>query len=222
MSQENFDELYKIVLIGDSGVGKSNILSRYIHDEFSIDTKTTVGVEFGSKIITISNKKLKIQLWDTAGQEKFKAVTNIYYKGAKGALIIYDITRRETFENINKWILELKNNEDNVIIILIGNKSDLEEFREISQEEAFQKAKDLNCAFLETSAMQAVNIEKCFFMLVQEIYKKFNNVILDDKIRINDIDKVIVLNNNSNNEEEENKGKSKKKKKKFKIKFKKC
>jgi small GTP-binding protein len=87
MSQENFDELYKIVLIGDSGVGKSNILSRYIHDEFSIDTKTTVGVEFGSKIITISNKKLKIQLWDTAGQEKFKAVTNIYYKGAKGALI---------------------------------------------------------------------------------------------------------------------------------------
>ena len=83
MSQENFDELYKIVLIGDSGVGKSNILSRYIHDEFSIDTKTTVGVEFGSKIIKISNKKLKIKLWNKAGQEKFKTIKNIYYKVVK-------------------------------------------------------------------------------------------------------------------------------------------
>ena len=179
MSQENFDELYKIVLIGDSGVGKSNILSRYIHDEFSIDTKTTVGVEFGSKIITISNKKLKIQLWDTAGQEKFKAVTNIYYKGAKGALIIYDITRRETFENINKWILELKNNEDNVIIILIGNKSDLEENREVDYDIGKNFAEENNMIFFETSALSGRGVDNVFNNTCQKIYENIQKDYYD-------------------------------------------
>ena len=125
MNEENFDILYKIVIIGDSGVGKSNILSRYVRDEFSIDTKATVGVEFGSKILTLNNQQIKIQIWDTAGQEKYKSVSSIYYKGAKGALLVYDISRKETFNNLNRWVNEIKNNSDeNINILLIGNKCD--------------------------------------------------------------------------------------------------
>ena len=109
MSDEEYDIIFKVVLIGDSGVGKTNILSRYVRDEFSIETKSTVGVEFGSKIVKLNNINIKVQIWDTAGQERYKSITNAYYKGAKGAFVVYDISKKETFDNINKWIEELKN-----------------------------------------------------------------------------------------------------------------
>ena len=221
MNEENFDILYKIVIIGDSGVGKSNILSRYVRDEFSMDTKATVGVEFGSKIISINNQQIKIQIWDTAGQEKYKSVSTIYYKGAKGALLVYDISRKETFNNLNRWINEIKNNSDeNINILLIGNKCDLEEGRQISQEEAFEKAKEINAGFLEVSALQAVNIEKAFKYLIQQIHNK-NNYRIDEKkntLKENNNDFITINNNSENSDDEKNKGKKKKKKKKKKRK----
>ncbi len=133
--------IFKVVLIGDSGVGKTNIMSRYIKDEFSIETKTTVGVEFGAKKLEINGNNIKAQIWDTAGQERYKSITNAYYKGAKGALIVFDITRPSSFESVDKWITELKSKCDvDVSIIMIGNKCDLENERAVSKEESLRKA----------------------------------------------------------------------------------
>ena len=115
MADEEYDMIFKVVLIGDSGVGKTNILSRYVRDDFSIETKSTVGVEFGSKVLKVNNTSIKIQIWDTAGQERYKSITKAYYKGAKGAFVVYDITRKETFSSVEKWVDELKNNGDELI-----------------------------------------------------------------------------------------------------------
>jgi Ras-related protein Rab-11A len=212
---EAYDIIFKVVLIGDSGVGKTNILSRYIKDDFSIETKNTVGVEFGSKIIKFKENTIKIQIWDTAGQERYRSITNAYYKGAKGAMVVYDISKRYTFDNIDKWISELKNSGDeDVNILLVGNKCDLEDQREITKEEAEKKAENFKCAFIETSAMQAVNIEKAFNMLVENVSKKFVNKENNTVKNLDDIKgTAIVLNNNENkNENEEDKTNGKKKK----------
>ncbi len=140
-SDDDVDMIFKVVLVGDSGVGKSNILSRYLTDEFTLDSKSTVGVEFGAKKIKVNNMTVKAQIWDTAGQERYKSITNAYYKGAKGALLVYDITSKESFENTTKWISELKLNGDkDVTIILIGNKCDLEHLRQVSREEGNTQA----------------------------------------------------------------------------------
>ena len=123
MADEVYDSIFKIVLVGDSGVGKSNILLRYVKNEFNHDTKATVGVEFGSKNFVIDNIKIRLQIWDTAGQERFRSLTSAYYKGSKGAIITYDITNESTFASIDKWITELrKNTDDNIRLILVGNK----------------------------------------------------------------------------------------------------
>jgi Ras-related protein Rab-11A len=167
---DDYDMIFKVVLIGDSGVGKSNILSRYIRDEFSIETKSTVGVEFGSKKIKVKGTNIKAQIWDTAGQERYKSITNAYYKGAKGALVVFDISRRETFSTIDRWISELKSNADNdVSVILIGNKADLEEQRQVKVEEGKAKAEHYNIAYIETSALQAINVEKSFSLMIEGI-----------------------------------------------------
>jgi len=138
---DDYDMIFKVVLIGDSGVGKTNLLSRYLKNEFYFDSKTTVGVEFGAKRMEIEGVKIKAQIWDTAGQERFRSITNAYYKGAKGALLVYDVTRRDTFDNINKWVPELKASGDKeVTIILVGNKCDLESERQVSTEEGNKKA----------------------------------------------------------------------------------
>ncbi len=147
--EDDYDLIFKIVLIGDSGVGKSNILSRYLKNEFSIETKTTVGVEFGSKKMDVNGIKIKAQIWDTAGQERYKSITNAYYKGSKGAFIVYDITKPESFENVSKWISELKKNaEPDVTIILIGNKCDLTDEREVQTTDGQAKASDYGMIFL--------------------------------------------------------------------------
>ena len=171
--EDNYDLIFKIVLIGDSGVGKTNILSRYLTNEFSLTTQATVGVEFGSKIIKKGEKLIKLQIWDTAGQERYKSITSAYYKGSKGAFVVYDITRKTTFDNVDKWINELKNNgSEGVFIMLVGNKSDLKEKREISEEEVKKKAELYNVAFCETSALEGNNIEYAFESLINEITKK--------------------------------------------------
>jgi Ras-related protein Rab-11A len=141
MSEDDYDMIFKVVLIGDSGVGKTNILGRYLKNEFNYDSKTTVGVEFGAKRLEIDGVKIKTQIWDTAGQERFRSITNAYYKGAKGALLVYDVTRRDTFDSINKWVPELiQAGDKQVTIILVGNKIDLESERQVSSEEGKKKA----------------------------------------------------------------------------------
>ena len=173
LDDENYDLIFKIVLIGDSGVGKTNILSRYINNEFSLATQSTVGVEFGSKIIKKNGKVIKLQIWDTAGQERYKSITSAYYKGSKGAFVVYDITRKTTYDNIDKWIGELKTNgSEDVLIMLVGNKSDLEEKREVITEEVEKKAQEQKLAFCETSALNGKNVEYAFENLINEILKK--------------------------------------------------
>ena len=178
---EEYEMMIKVILIGDSGVGKTNIMSKFLNNQFLEDSKATVGVEFGSKLFIQQGHKIKAQIWDTAGQEKYKAITSAYYKGSKGALVIYDITQKETFANIEKWVNDLKCKGDpKITIIIIGNKNDLEEKRQISKEQGEEKAKSFGCAFLETSAFSGDNIEKAFEMMVKEIYDKFTSDIGGD------------------------------------------
>ena len=196
MSQE-YDFLMKLILVGDSGVGKTNILSKYLKNDFDPDSKATVGVEFGTKNIEIDNKRIKVQIWDTAGQERYKSITSTYYKGAKGAFIVYDITRKSTFDNIDKWIGDLKNNGDeNMIVYLVGNKSDLNDMREVRKDEAMTKSEKFNIAFSETSALYGDNIHKIFQDLMEKVYINFYRNVNTNREK--EINKGVDLNEESN------------------------
>ena len=173
---DSYEQLYKIIIIGDSGVGKSNILGRYLHNEFKHDTKSTVGVEFGSKQLKVSGINIKLQIWDTAGEERYRAITSAYYKGSKGCFIVYDITSEISFENVEKWYEEIrKSAEKEISIILIGNKCDLENERKVSIEMGQNKAKNLNCPFFETSALNNTNIMTAFQNISEDIYNRCKN-----------------------------------------------
>ena len=173
---EEYEMMVKVILIGDSGVGKTNIMSKFLKNQFMEESKATIGVEFGSKLFNHEGHKIKAQIWDTAGQEKYKAITGAYYKGSKGALVVYDITQKKTFENIEKWVNDLKAAGDpKITIILIGNKNDLDNKRQVSKDQGEEKARSFGCAFLETSAYSGDNIDKAFNYMVKEIYEKFSN-----------------------------------------------
>ena len=192
MEKDTYDFLFKMILIGDSSVGKSNILLKYLKNEFDQSSKATVGVEFGTKTVEMNDKKIKIQIWDTAGQERYRSITSAYYKGAKGAFIVYDITRRNTFDNIDKWISDLKTNGDNNIsIMLIGNKSDLSDKREVETNEGIKKSEETKIAFMETSALSGENIIKAFNELIEQIYQN-NCLNVEEDIDI-EIDKGVNL-----------------------------
>ena len=198
MENKEYDLLFKLILIGDSYVSKSNILLKYLKNQFNENSKTTIGVEFGTKNIIINNKRIKIQIWDTAGQERYRSITSAYYKGAKGALIVYDITRKNTFDNIDKWITDLKLNGDkNICIIILGNKSDLIDKREINKNDGIKKAEMYKTAFLETSALNGDNISKAFDELIEQIVINNKNIFQDDNE--NEIDKGVNLNDEKNN-----------------------
>ena len=185
--EENYDVLFKIVLIGDSFVGKTNIMSKYLMNEFHEDSKATVGVEFGAKKFDIEGKSVKAQSWDTAGQERYKSITTTYYKGAKGALIVYDITRKETFDSVDRWISELLNSGDkNMTMLLIGNKCDLDNQRQVTKEQGEEKAKAFKVAFLETSASSGENLDVAFEMIMKEVYSKCKNE-LDEEDRMEEM-----------------------------------
>ncbi|KAF8109610.1 hypothetical protein N665_0094s0076 [Sinapis alba] len=169
------DYVFKVVLIGDSAVGKSQLLARFARDEFSLDSKATIGVEFQTRTLLIEEKSVKAQIWDTAGQERYRAVTSAYYRGAVGAMLVYDITKRETFDHIPRWLEELRAHADkNIVIILIGNKSDLEDQRAIPTEDAKEFAEKEGLFFLETSALNATNVENSFNTLMTEIFNTVN------------------------------------------------
>jgi len=171
---DSYDLLFKIVLVGDSGVGKSNLFSRFHKNEFSLESGTTLGVEFATKTMIIEKATLKAQIWDTCGQEQFRALTKTYYKKAVGALIVYDITKKQTFDDINKWYQDIKENaEEEVVLMLVGNKADLKHLREVETQQAAEFAKTKNMAFIETSALDSTNVETAFQLIVQQIYTTF-------------------------------------------------
>ena len=177
--EKNYEMMFKVVLVGDSFVGKTNMMSKYLKNEFKSDSKATVGVEFGSKQFKIEGHTIKAQIWDTAGQERYKAITSAYYKGAKGAFVVYDITRKDSFASIDKWISDLTSVADKKLtVVVIGNKCDLEDQRQVTKEEGEEKANQLQVAFLETSALSGANLDKAFEMMINEVYKKCHEEML--------------------------------------------
>lgn len=168
----NYDYLFKVVLIGDSGVGKSNLLSRFTRNEFNLESKSTIGVEFATRSINVDSKVVKAQIWDTAGQERYRAITSAYYRGAVGALLVYDIAKHGTYENVTRWLKELRDHADaNIVIMLVGNKSDLKHLRAVPTEEARGFAAENSLSFIETSALDASNVESAFQTILTDIYR---------------------------------------------------
>jgi len=169
---DEYDYLFKVVLIGDSGVGKSNLLSRFTRNEFNLESKSTIGVEFATRSIQVDGKTIKAQIWDTAGQERYRAITSAYYRGAVGALLVYDIAKHLTYENVDRWLRELRDHADaNIVIMLVGNKSDLRHLRAVPTEEAKGFAEDNQLSFIETSALDSTNVETAFHNILTEIYR---------------------------------------------------
>ncbi|CAG8561167.1 5488_t:CDS:2, partial [Diversispora eburnea] len=155
---DEYDYLFK-----DSGVGKSNLLSRFTRNEFNLESKSTIGVEFATRSIQVDGKTIKAQIWDTAGQERYRAITSAYYRGAVGALLVYDIAKHLTYENVNRWLKELRDHADsNIVIMLVGNKT------------------ENNLSFIETSALDASNVELAFQNILTEIYRIVSNKALEN------------------------------------------
>ncbi|EIN08001.1 GTPase [Punctularia strigosozonata HHB-11173 SS5] len=168
----NYDYLFKIVLIGDSGVGKSNLLSRFTRNEFNLESKSTIGVEFATRSINVDGKTIKAQIWDTAGQERYRAITAAYYRGAVGALLVYDITKHGSYTNVTRWLKELRDHADaNIVIMLVGNKSDLKHLRAVPTDEAKAFSTENGLSFIETSALDATNVESAFQTTLTDIYR---------------------------------------------------
>lgn len=167
---KDYNYLFKILIIGDTHVGKSNLLIRFAENQFHDSFQPTIGVDFKIKSVIYEGVPIKLQLWDTAGQERFRNITNSYYKGAHGILIVYDITSHNSFQNVDLWLEEAeKHGAGSLAKILIGNKSDLEENRQVEKEEANRKAQDNNLAFMETSAKDGINVENAFLSMIKEI-----------------------------------------------------
>ena len=176
--EEKEDYKLKVVVVGDSGTGKTNFIKRFISNTYNPNVKATVGVEFISKAYKINNQVFKIEIWDTAGQERYKSITAAYYKGAKGALIVYDITQKDSFENINKWMSEVREKSaKDLKIMIVGNKTDLVNERQVSTEEALEKAKELESPIMETSALDGNNVKAAFYVLLKEMYKEIKKKI---------------------------------------------
>ena len=233
----SYDYLFKVVLIGDSGVGKSNLLSRFTRNEFCLESKSTIGVEFATRSIQVrrpgarpraprgstlppappptrplapsasrrrgsrfrgqgnapprasvggergtnphrpcrpqvDGKTIKAQIWDTAGQERYRAITSAYYRGAVGALLVYDITKQVTYDNVERWLKELRDHADsNIVIMLVGNKSDLRHLRSVQTEDAQAFCEKEGLSFIETSALESTNVELAFQNILTQIYK---------------------------------------------------
>ena len=166
MADEEYDFIFKVLLLGNSDLGKSSILIRYVDESWNEAFVPTIGVDFKVKSMEVEQKKIKMQIWDTAGQERFRNVISSYFRGAHGLFLIYDITNRDSFKNLENWLIEIeKNASENVLKILVGNKNDLEQDREISYEEGKNFANRNGMEFIETSAKINTNVSEAFEML---------------------------------------------------------
>ena len=195
-NEKKYDYIFKLILIGNSCVGKSSIIQRYIQKTFNDEYTCTIGVDFFMKTLDINDNLIKLQLWDTAGTEKFKSITTGYYRGANAAFVVFDLTSRISFDSVSEWIQNYynysnPNSEKNVV--LIGNKSDLKENREISDEEINKFAINNNIKYFETSAKNGNNIEECFYYIAEKLMKDMkekgednndnNNIIKNDNLK---------------------------------------
>ena len=180
MSGIVYNYLLKFIIIGDPSVGKSNILLKYVHNKFTNEYQSTIGVEFAAKNINIDGKIFRIQIWDTAGQENFRSLTRSYFKNSACAIITYDITNKESFDNVEEWINEIKNQSSkDILLVLVGNKNDLENERDVSFDEGEQFAKNNNMIFYETSAKTGKNVNEIFENTVNNISKKIEENYYD-------------------------------------------
>jgi len=176
----NYSYIFKYIIIGDMGVGKSCLLHQFTEKKFMADCPHTIGVEFGTRIIEVSGQKIKLQIWDTAGQERFRAVTRSYYRGAAGALMVYDVTRRSTYNHLSSWLTDARNlTNPNTVIFLIGNKCDLEAQRDVTYEEARQFADENGLMFVEASAKTGDGVEEAFLETARKIYQNIQDGSLD-------------------------------------------
>ena len=170
-------ESCKVVLIGESGVGKTSIISQFINETFQVNMESTSGATFSSKVVTLSNKnKIKLEIWDTAGQERYRALTKMFYKDAAAAILVCDITDKNSFIQIKEyWVDQIKQNNDNIILILVANKSDLIEKEAIDEDQVRNFANELNANFIVSSALNASGIEDIFVTVGNRYFEKKNN-----------------------------------------------
>ena len=165
-----YDHLFKILLIGNSAVGKSSLILQFVENSWNEIFVPTIGVDFKIKTLNIDDKRVKLQIWDTAGQERFKNITAAYYRGALGVMLVYDITDVETFKALNSWLIEIeKNANKNVVKLLVGNKIDLEEQRKITYQQGSEFAESYGMSFIETSVKNNANVNEAFEKLGREI-----------------------------------------------------
>ncbi|SAM07979.1 hypothetical protein [Absidia glauca] len=169
----SYDYLIKLLLIGDSGVGKSCLLLRFSDDSFTPSFITTIGIDFKIRTIELDGKRIKLQIWDTAGQERFRTITTAYYRGAMGILLVYDVTDERSFGNVRNWFSNIEQHaNEGVNKILIGNKCDMEEKRVVTKEQGEALANELGIQFMETSAKANIGVEEAFFDLARDIKKR--------------------------------------------------
>ncbi|EUB61616.1 Ras-related protein Rab-10 [Echinococcus granulosus] len=173
MAKKTYDLLFKLMLIGDSGVGKTCILFRFVDDSFSSSFISTIGIDFKIKTVEIDGKRIKLQIWDTAGQERFQTITASYYRGAMGIMLVYSVTCRKSFENISKWMSNITNlASEEVEKIIVANKTDKVDQRQVSVEEGLAVAERYEVKHFETSAMNGTNVEAAFLELTRSILRK--------------------------------------------------
>ncbi|KAN0062626.1 Ras-related protein Rab-4B [Thecaphora frezii] len=175
-----YDFLLKFIIIGEAGTGKSCLLHHFINNQFKDQSAHTIGVEFSSRLVKLGNKSVKLQLWDTAGQERFRSVTRSYYRGAAGALLVYDITKRSTFEPLQRWLSDARAlASSDLVVVLVGNKLDREEEREVGYLEASRWASENGVLFLETSSLTGENVEAPFALAARSILLSIESGRLD-------------------------------------------
>lgn len=171
--QQAYDYLIKLLLIGDSGVGKSCLLLRFSDDSFTPSFITTIGIDFKIRTIELEGKRIKLQIWDTAGQERFRTITTAYYRGAMGILLVYDVTDEKSFSNIRNWIRNIEQHAtENVNKMLVGNKCDMADKRVVEAERGKALADEYSIKFMETSAKSSINVEEAFITLAKDIKKR--------------------------------------------------
>ena len=203
--EQKYDFLFKILLVGNSSVGKSSLFLRFVDDIWNETFVPTIGVDFKIKTIEVEKKNVKLQIWDTAGEERFRTIISSYYKGAHGILLMFDVTDYDSFESLENWLIEIeKNANKNVIKLLIGNKIDLEENRKVSYNQAKDFADSNGIQYIETSVKLNTNVNQAFW----EIGKELMNATKDKEFIHESNKKTITISKNANNinEEPKNKG----------------
>ncbi|CAG7836494.1 unnamed protein product [Allacma fusca] len=190
----SYEYLFKYIIIGDVAVGKSSLLMQFLDKQFTRDHDSTIGVDFGTRQLTLDQKQIKLQIWDTAGQETFRSIGRSYYRGSAAALLVYDVTKRRTYNQLNTWLEDLRRHcGSHMVIMLIGNKNDLEDQREVGKEEGEDYAAQHGLIFKETSAKTFAEVEEAFMLTAKSIYEKIQLGVLDINRDENGVKAGVVL-----------------------------